>query len=73
MTTSSHELGKMATNQHDAGVTNIQIQPLLFQNSDLIPQQAATVNLFQPGREALADKGFGSQVDVCRSVGVTTG
>jgi hypothetical protein len=28
---------------------------------------------FQPGREVLVDKGYGSQVDVCRSVGVTTG
>ncbi|HEX3778713.1 MAG TPA: site-specific integrase [Pseudonocardiaceae bacterium] len=27
---------------------------------------------FQPGREVLVDKGCGSRVDVCRSVGVTT-
>ncbi len=30
-----------------------------------------TLSRFQPGREVLVGKGCGSQVDVCRSVGVT--
>jgi hypothetical protein len=32
-----------------------------------------SLSRFQPGREVLVGKGYGSQVDVCRSVGVTTG
>jgi hypothetical protein len=35
--------------------------------------RGSTLSCFQPGREVLVGKGYGSQVDVCRSVGVTTG